>query len=241
MKNKPRLKFIVYDIDSFYPSITPQLLNRALEWANTLVGTTPQQKKIIHQASQSFLYHEGVPWVKKGDVNFDIGMGAFHGAQACEIVGLFLLHLLKDLPNFNTILYRDDGLAVTPSSPRLQEKLRQSIIKIFADQGLKITIAINQSRVDYLDITMDLEEGTHKPYRKPGDKPLYVSSQSNHPPKILKNIPVGIERRLSNNSANKQIFDEAAPVYQAELDRCGYEHKLEYNPKPRAPKNKKQS
>ena len=52
---------------------------------------TQQQEKTIHQASQSFLYNEGTPWVKKGDVNFDIGMGAYHGAQACEIVGLFLL------------------------------------------------------------------------------------------------------------------------------------------------------
>ena len=119
------------------------------------VNLSKQQTKIIHQASQSFLYHEGQPWVKKGDVNFDIGMGAYHGAQACEIVGLYMLNLLKDLPNFETILYRDDGLGVTPSTPRLQEKLRQNIIKKFAEQDLKITITINQKRVDFLDITMD--------------------------------------------------------------------------------------
>ena len=93
---------------------------------------TQQQIEIIHQACKSFLYSEGKNWVKKGDVNFDIGMGAYHGAQACEIVGLFLLAQLKVLPNFEAILYRDDGLAVTPSSPRLQEKLRQRIIKIFS-------------------------------------------------------------------------------------------------------------
>ena len=49
---------------------------------------------------------------------------------------------------------------------------------------------------------------------------------------------MGIERRLSNNSANQQIFDKAAPVYQAELDRCGYSHKLECNPKTGPPKVK---
>ena len=171
----------------------------------------------------------------------DIGMGMGDiGAQACEIVGLFLLSLLEDLPNFQTILYRDDGLGITTSSPRLQEKLKQSIIRIFAQQELKITIEINLTRVNYLDITMDLKTGFYQPYRKPGDRPLYVSATSNHPPQILKNIPKGIEQRLSDNSANKQIFDEAAPPYQAELERCGYKHQLTFNPRPdQEPKKKK--
>ena len=105
-----------------------------------------------------------------------------------------------------------------PPHPDYKKSL-DKIIQIFAEQGLKITISINQTRVDYLDITMDLETGDYKPYRKLGDKPLYVSAQSNHPPKILENIPAGIEKRLSRNSANKQIFEEAAPAYQAELKR----------------------
>ena len=142
-----------------------------------------------------------------------------------------MLSLLDSLPNFQTILYRDDGLGVTSSSPRLQEKLKQDIIRIFAEQKLGITIEINLTRVDYLDITMDLETGLYKPYRKPGDRPLYVSAKTNHSPLILKNIPAGIERRLSDNSSNEQIFREAAPVYQTELDRCGFTYKLEYKPK----------
>ena len=132
--------------------------------------------------------------MKKGDRNFDISMGAYHGAQACEIVGLFLLAQLKVLPNFEAILYRDDGLAITPSSPRIQEKLRQRIIKIFGEQDLKITIEIGLTRVNFLDLTLDLETGLYKPYRKPGDRTLYVSAHSNHPPQILKNLPAGIEK-----------------------------------------------
>ena len=166
-------------------------------------------------------------------------MGAFHGAQACEIVGLYMLSKLTSLPNFNTILYRDDGLATTSSSPRQQEKLRQSIVRIFGEQELRITIEMNLTRVDYLDVTLDLETGVHKPYRKPGDRPLYVSAHSNHPPQVLKNIPSGIERRLSDNSANEEIFKEAIPPYQTELDRCGFNHKLEYNPSHEQTNNKK--
>ena len=164
-------------------------------------------------------------------MNFDVGMGAYHGAQACEIVGLFLLSLLKDLPNFVASLYRDDGLGVTSSTPRQQEKLRQRIVKIFAEQGLKITISVNQKRVDYLDVSMDLEIGLYGPYRKPGDRPLYVSAQSNHPPQIIRNLPAGIERRLSDNSSTEEIFNNVAPLYQAELDRCGYDYQLKFHPR----------
>ena len=69
-----------------------------------------QQKRVVFQASKSFLYSRVEAWVKKGDINFDIGMGGYHGSQACEIVVLFILSKLVELPNFQATLYRDDGL-----------------------------------------------------------------------------------------------------------------------------------
>ena len=56
-----------------------------------------------------------------------------------------------------------------------------------------------------------------------------MNAASNHPPSILRNIPIGINKRLSELSSNQEVFDLAAPLYQAELDRCGYDHKLEYS------------
>ena len=82
------------------------------------------------------------------------------------------------------------------------------------------------TRVNFLDVTLDLEKEIYKPYRKPGDKPLYVSAWSNHPPRVLKNIPLGINRRLCDISSNKDVFLEAIPPYQAELEKCGYKEKL---------------
>ena len=76
-----------------------------------------------------------------------------------------------------------------------------------------------------------MQTGLYKPFRKPGDKPMYIPAYSNHPPQIIKNLPSGIERRLSNNSANQNIFEDAIPPFQAELDRLGYSHKLEYKPR----------
>ena len=65
LKNKNGLKFIVYDIESLYASINSTVLDKSLDGASTYVNINPLQRKIIHQACQSFLYSEGVPWVKR--------------------------------------------------------------------------------------------------------------------------------------------------------------------------------
>jgi hypothetical protein len=82
--------------------------------------------------------------------------------------------------------------------------------------------------VDYLDVTFNLNDGTYKPYRKPNDETMYVNANSNHPPNILKQLPISIEDRLRNLSSNKEIFDDAAKHYQEVLEKCGYKHKLKF-------------
>ena len=92
-----------------------------------------------------------------------------------------------------------------------------------------------------LDVNLNLENGTFSPYIKPGDTPQYVHSKSNHPPSILKNIPLAVKHRLSEISSNEDIFKAAAPIYQNELDKNGYKHILTYEPpKPKnnRPRNK---
>ena len=59
---------------------------------------------------------------------------------------------------------------------------------------------------------------------------------------VLKNIPFGINKRLSEISCNQEEFEKSAPVYQNELDKNGYNHKLEFQtpatkPKPRRRKS----
>ena len=231
LKNKERKRFIQFDIESFYPSITPELLDRALEWAENFITITEEEKNIIRQSKKSFLFTGNTPWVKKGDVNFDIGMGAYDGAESCDLIGLFLLHqLANQIKGLEIGLYRDDGLAVCEMTARLTEKLRQKIVQIFRENNLNITGTANPFQVNFLDIPLDLKTGTFKPYIKPGDKPIYVHSQSNHPQSIIKNIPEAINKRLSKISSNKTIFDNAAPLYQAELDKNGYQHTLKFNP-----------
>ena len=56
------------------------------------------------------------------------------------------------------------------------------------------------------------------PFNKPNNIPLYVDKKSNHPPRIISNIPHSIIRRLSVISYDKESFDKAAPFYQKALD-----------------------
>jgi hypothetical protein len=94
---------------------------------------------------------------------------------------------------------------------------------------LRITIEANLKTVDFLDVTLDLRSGLFKPYTKPNNVPQYVHCNSNHPPNIIKNIPLGINRRLSAISSNQEIFNAAAPLYQEALSKSGYDYKLKYD------------
>ena len=88
--------------------------------------------------------------------------------------------------------------------------MKKEICKIFEQNHLRITITVNTKIVNFLDITLDLDTGEYKPYMKENDHPVYVDIQSNHPPQVLKNIPMAVNRRLSKTSSNKGIFEEAS-------------------------------
>ena len=80
-----------------------------------------------------------------------------------------------------------------------------------------IEIQCNLKVVDYLDVTLNLNDGTHKPNRKPDDETNYIHKKSNHSQNITKQIPLSIEKRLSDLSSNKEIFDKAAKYYEQAL------------------------
>ena len=63
---------------------------------------------------------------------------------------------------------------------------------------------------------------------KPGDTPKYVSEKSDHPRKIVKNVPLIVQKRLSSISSNQEVFMDAAPPYQQALNKAGYNHILVY-------------
>ena len=228
LKNKEKLAFIVFDVEKFYPSIDQKLLLEALKWCRKYVNMSDKEIEVIMAARKAMLYMDGEPWAKKGGDIFDVGMGFFDGAEICEIIGLFLLEELEQL-GCNVGIYRDDGLCVSDLTPQGVERLKKKMSAIFRKHRLEITIDANKKRVEFLDIYMDLEKNEYGPFMKPNDNPVYVDTGSNHPPKVLENIPKGINKRLTTISATKEIFDRAAPVYQAALDKSGHNFKLQFD------------
>ena len=61
----------------------------------------------------------------------------------------------------------------------------------------------NMKIVNYLDVTFNLSDGTHRTYQKPDNIIHYAHVESNHPPNI-KQIPETIEKRLSQLSSNEE-------------------------------------
>ena len=180
---------------------------------------------IIKHARKSLLFSKSDTWVKKdGDGLFDVTMGSFDGAEVCELVGLYLLHKLTSIIAMNCVgLYRDDGLAaIRSSSGRRLDKLRKDIIELFKNEGLSITIETNLLVTDFLDATFDLPNNKFYPFRKPGNKPLYINAKSNHPQSIIKELPEMINRRISDLSCNEQEFDKAKGMYESALKDSGH-------------------
>ena len=232
LPDKPRTRFIKFDICEYYQSISEQLLDRAITYARLHTNVSDSEIKIIKHARQSLLFCKSTEWVKKNSQNdlFDVTMGSFDGAELCELVGLYLLHKLHPLiGSQNTGLYRDDGLtAIRSQSARRIDRLRKDILAAFQLEGLSITCESNLIITDFLDITLDLGTGKFSPYRKPGTKPLYVNAKSNHPPTVIKEIPRMIEKRLSDLSYNEQEFNKVKSTYEEALAASGHRSDLKF-------------
>ena len=237
--------FIKYDIKDFYPSITEEVLNKAIDLAKDYISLSSDSVDIIHHCRRSLLYHNGELWIKKdSDSGFDVTQGSYDGAEICELVGILLLHNLSNTIDVGSYgLYRDDGLIlIERATPRKCDTLRKKLIKFFKGFGFSITTESNLKVVQFLDIYLDLNLGVTKPYKKENSNPLYINIDSNHPKNVFKHIPKGIAKRLSNNSSNKEIFENNKGIYQQALTNSGYNEELTYcksSPKTRQPRYRK--
>ena len=230
LERRDRCVFTCFDICEFYPSISENLLCKALAFASKITSISAEEKEIILHARKSLLFDSNNDWVKKTGL-FDVTMGCLDGAEICELVGTYALATLpaEKFPKKDIGLYRDDGLAVLRgASGPAAERMKKLLTQHFKTLGLRITIRTNLRVVDFLDLTMDLESGKHFPYRKPNDAPTYVHKLSNHPPSILRNIPDAISRRITDVSSDEHAFVQASPIYNAALKASGYTENITF-------------
>ena len=116
LENKPRLKFIKADIDSFYPSISEELLNKAITWASTLVDVSEEEKNLFVHTKQSLLWDGKEVWVKKGNSLFDVTMGSFDGAETCDTVACFCCRSCPIFPSTLASIETTSSVSA-PSAP----------------------------------------------------------------------------------------------------------------------------
>lgn len=228
---KSEYRFVIFDIVEFYPSISAELMNKALDFASKYTPVSDNDRHIINHSKSSLLRYADEFWGKKANSNtFDVTMGSFDGAETCELIGIYILNLINVQIGHNFGLYRDDGLGILKGSPQTIERTKKQICALFKDLNLRITIEVNKTQVNFLDTTLNLTTGKHSPYTKPNNTNVYVHKASNHPPCILRNVPLAINRRLSSISSDVEEFDKAIPSYQQALYQAGYTHQLKYSP-----------
>ena len=51
----------------------------------------------MFEARKCFLFNEFKPWGKQNNLDFDVKVGVWDGAECCELVGLYMLDRLKEL------------------------------------------------------------------------------------------------------------------------------------------------
>ena len=153
-------------------------------------------------------------------------MGVYDRAEVCELVSTYMWNVLSKKYNRNNFgFYRDDGLAILKKkSGRQSEQVKKNIQKIFKDHGLDIIKQCNMKVANYLDVTFNLSDRTYKPYTKRNNEIKYIHKNSNHPPSVIRQIPISTESMLSTLSFNEEIFQEASSPYQKALQNSGYRH-----------------
>ena len=95
--NEHLCKFVVFDIKEFYPSITENLLKKALTFAKAHTHLSDDDKAIIPHTRKSLLFNDQETWIKRDSGLFDVTMGAYDGAEVCELVESYLLYELSKL------------------------------------------------------------------------------------------------------------------------------------------------
>ena len=109
------------------------------------------------------------------------------------------------------------------------ERIKKSLKKTFKDFRLKIAAESNLNIVNYLDVTLNLNDGSFRPCDKSDDIIQYINKEFNHPPNLIKHLPASIEKRLSNNSFDEKIFQESAIYFEDTLNKAGYIDKVAYH------------
>ena len=153
-------------------------------------------------------------------------MESFDSTQITDFVGICILDTLGRFLNLNNVgTYRDDGLISIPNSNGpLTSKIQKKVIRAFKYMGFKIEISCNFRIVNFLDVTLSLNDNSYKPLNKTIQ--TYINFSSNHLTSTVKLIPKAINIRINRLSSSKNIFNNHKEFYHETIHNSGYKNEL---------------
>ena len=86
----------------------------------------------------------------------------------------------------------------------------------------------NLKIVDFLDVTLNLNNGCFKPFSKNDSAPRYINISSNQPRSVLRQIPNTMNQRINRLFSCKRIFEESKSIYDDALKDNRFQDRLEY-------------
>ena len=183
-------------------------MKNAIKFAAEHTYINKNNFEVIFHDRKSLLFHSNQPWIKRDSDTFDVTMEAYEDTEIFELLGTFMLSLLSKKYSYNNIgLYRDDRWSdFRNSSVQQAEKHKKIIQKVFKDKGLQMIIKCNLKIVDYLDVTLNLNDGTYRPFHEPNEETTCIHVESDHPPQIIKKIPRSIEKRFSRHVQQRKYL-----------------------------------
>ena len=131
--------FIIFDIENFYLSISPELFDNSIDFAKSMYNISENDLKIIMNARKAFLFLHEEPWKKKMGKKILTSQWDVLMVLKFAILSVHLF-LIKQVPlckNRTMLwLYRDDSLATFRNflRPNIERK-KKRIIKIFKISG----------------------------------------------------------------------------------------------------------
>ena len=88
MSGKYQCSFVVFDIESFYQSISTKLFDEAVLFAKLYHDFTSHELEFIKHSRKNFLFWQDSTCLKKeGNQEFDIPMECYDGAEICKTSG----------------------------------------------------------------------------------------------------------------------------------------------------------
>ena len=120
-------------------------------------------------ALKSVLYHKQKYWIEANNNNssklFDMTMGGKHGAEICELVGLYILDGAKSkIKEIKVGIYRDDRLIAIDKNTSGSDiiKIKKKMHEYANEIGNKIELENPAYEINYLDLNLNsVEHSTH--------------------------------------------------------------------------------